>query len=458
MKPLALRGRVVVAATLVLAIGVGAIGVGLNVLLDHRLSADANAVLRARADAPQTTVSLVDGRVVVREGTRDEAFDREAWVFADGAVVARPVTSAALYRAATALSRLTGERIRDAAGDVDVRLLAEPVYATDRRTQIATIVVGVSLAPYEDTERFARLGTIIFGALVLLGGAAIASRAVQAGLRPVADMARAAEDYSEHDLSRRFALGPARDEITGLAATLDGLLDRLQASMQREQRLSAEIAHELRTPLSGIRAEAELAQRSAVIPPHVQEALGVIIAAADRMNAAIDALLTAARQVAPTSAVCELQDAVRLELDASHANADRHDVTLELAGTLPQLLIAADASFVAQTLQPLLDNAIRHASARVTIHARPSTSCVAIAIEDDGSGIANEDLDRVFEAGVHTPGGSGSGLGLALSRRLARSIGGDVHADPADGGARLVVELPVVARASAPDQGSPDQA
>lgn len=452
MNRLALRGRVVVAATLVLAIGVSAIGVGLNVLLTNRLSADANAVLRARADAQQTTVSVVRGRVVVREGTQDEAFDREAWVFADGAAVARPRTSAALDRAATALSRGTVRRTSDVAGEV--RLLAEPVYGADRRTQIAMIVVGVSLAPYEDTERFARVGTIIFGALVLLGGALIASRAVQAGLRPVADMARAAEDYSEHDLSRRFALGPARDEITGLAATLDGLLDRLQASLQREQRLSAEIAHELRTPLSGIRAEAELALRSADNPPNVQEALGVIIAGTDRMNAAIDALLTAARHVAPMSATCKLEDAVRLALDASAASADRHAVALEVAGALPHLRIAADASFVAQALQPLLDNAIRHAASRVTIRAQHHGSTVAATIDDDGSGIADEDLDRVFEAGIHTQGGSGSGLGLALARRLVRSIGGDVHAVATSGGAQLVVELPVIAHAGQSDAHS----
>ena len=94
---------------------------------------------------------------------------------------------------------------------------------------------------------------------------------------------------------------------------------------------------------------------------------------------------------------------------------------------------------------------IRHAHSRVIISATRGESCVAIAIEDDGSGIANDDnLDRIFETGVHTPGGSGSGLGLALSRRLARSIGGDVHADPTNDGARLVVELPVVAHANTP--------
>lgn len=449
MRRLALRGRVVVAASLVLAIGVSAIGVGLNVLLTNRLSGDADAVLRARADAQRTTIGVVRGRVTVREGTQDEAFDREAWVFADGAVVARPPASAALQRAAGALSRVTSTRIRDVAAQ-DVRLLAEPVYGADGRTQIATIVVGASLAPYESTERFARVGTVIFGALVLLGGALIASRAVQAGLRPVADMARATEDYSEHDLSRRFGLGPARDEITGLAATLDGLLDRLQAGLQREQRLSAEIAHELRTPLSGIRAEAELALGSAAIAPDIQEALRVIIAGTDRMNAAIDALLTAARHLAPATATCELQDAVRLALDASEPNADRHVITLELARSFPQVLIAADSGFVAQTLQPLLDNAIRHAHSRVTIDAERGASGVTIAITDDGPGIAGEDLDRIFDAGFHTPGGSGSGLGLALARRLAQSIGGDVRADATQSGARLVVELPVVAGAGTP--------
>ena len=132
------------------------------------------------------------------------------------------------------------------------------------------------------------------------------------------------------------------------------------------------------------------------------------------------------------------------------ANAERHSITLELASTLPQLRIAADAAFIAQTLQPLLDNAIRHARSRVIINAERGETCVAVAIEDDGSGIASDNMDRIFETGVHTPGGSGSGLGLALSRRLARSIGGDVHATPADGGARLVVELPIVAHANAP--------
>ena len=72
-------------------------------------------------------------------------------------------------------------------------------------------------------------------------------------------MTAEAEDWGAHDLDRRFGMGPPRDELTGLAATLDGLLARIAASRRHEQRFAAEVAHELRTPLAGIRGRAELA-------------------------------------------------------------------------------------------------------------------------------------------------------------------------------------------------------
>jgi len=101
-------------------------------------------------------------------------------------------------------------------------------------------------------------------------------------IQPVAGMTAAAADWSERDLDRRFNLGPPRDELTALSATLDGLLARIAASVRHEQRFSAEMAHELRTPLAGLRGETELALRRRDLAPHVRESFEAILRSAER--------------------------------------------------------------------------------------------------------------------------------------------------------------------------------
>ncbi|MEA2179039.1 MAG: hypothetical protein QOG77_2336 [Solirubrobacteraceae bacterium] len=443
MRRLALRGRVVLAAVVVLAVGVAVIGLATNVLLTDRLDADADAVLRARADAQLATLDVKDGRVVVAEGPHDDALDREAWVFAGGREIARPPAPRAVERAVSELADARAGVTRDLPGEV--RLRAQPAYAADGRRQIATVVVATSLTPYEQSERVARLGTVVLGAFIVLAGALIAWRAVGAGLRPVARMAHQAATYSEHDLSRRFDLGPPRDELTTLAATLDGLLDRQEASLRREQRLTAEIAHELRTPLSGIRAEAELAIQPSRSAAERRGSLATVVAVADRMGSAIDALLRAARHLGPDMATCDLRPAVTAAVQAHAAAAGERGVAIALREPFESCRIGAEPAFVAQLLNPLLENAVRHATAKVGISASAlGAHAVEIRVEDDGPGIPAADAADIFEPGRRTPGGSGAGLGLALARRLARSLGGDVRIGDADGGASMVVELPVV--------------
>jgi signal transduction histidine kinase len=105
--------------------------------------------------------------------------------------------------------------------------------------------------------------------------------------------------------------------------------------------------------------------------------------------------------------------------------------------------------FVAQLLSPLLDNALRHAATAVRMTAvATGDDGVRACIDDDGPGFSEHDADPVFEPGWQTPGGSGAGLGLALARRLARSLGGEVRVGLADDGEQLVVELPVVTSAA----------
>ena len=143
--------------------------------------------------------------------------------------------------------------------DETVRLRAEPARTGGER--IGTVVVGrVARGPYEHTEHLAlHRACSLLDACILALGVLVARRVVGKALQPVADMTAQAADWSEHDLDRRFDLGPPRDELTALSATLDRLLARIESSLRHEQRFSAEMAHELRTPLSVVRGEAELA-------------------------------------------------------------------------------------------------------------------------------------------------------------------------------------------------------
>lgn len=444
MRSPSLRARVVVASVLVLVLGVAAIGTTINVLLTRSLSADADAVLRARAEAQLATIRRVRGRVVVRESAQDEVLDRGAWVFAGGRAIARPSLRGDIERAAFALAGARATATRNVG---DVRLRAEPALAAERQgsRQIATVVVALSLRPYEDSERIARIGTLALGAFVVLAGGLLAWRAVGAGLRPVAAMAEQAVSYSVRDLSRRFALGPPRDELTALAATLDGLLDRLEASLRHEQRLTAEIAHELRTPLSGMRAEAELALRAERSARERAESLRTIVAEADRLSAAIDALLREAAGRGADGATCELRDAVETALRAGAGAARREAVAVAVVEPFAACRVGAEPAFVAALLGPLLDNAVRHASSSVRISARTRGHAVELTVADDGPGIADEHAEDVFQPGWRTAEGSGAGLGLALARRLARSLGGDVRVGAGAGaGAAVAVELPLV--------------
>lgn len=131
---------------------------------------------------------------------------------------------------------------------------------------------------------------------------------------------------------------------------------------------------------------------------------------------------------------------------ASEAGAREARVSVVAEATSEPIRLAADAELVVQILKPLLENAVRHAATTVRIGVdRVGADAVRILVQDDGPGIGPADAEHVFEPGWQTAGGSGSGLGLALARRIARSQGGEVRVGEADRGALLVVELPTIA-------------
>jgi signal transduction histidine kinase len=439
MSRLDLRDRVTLATALVLAAGLAVLTLGAHLLLEHQLRLDVSARLRERADAQLALVTLVHGRVVVHDAADDSALDAQSWVFADGGLVSRPAASPSVQRAADALTHVTGPAERSLGEQL--RLRAEPAYAPDSSRRIGTVVVGASLVPYEHTKRIALLGNLLLDLFVLAAGVLLARRAVGKALEPVTQMTRRAADWSEHDVDRRFDLGPPRDELTALSATLDGLLARIAASLRHEQRFSAEMAHELRTPLSGVRGEAELMVREPGLSDELRDGLERILRGTERMQGVIETLLTVARRDAePGRGASDARTGAALAIDALQTSAEHAGVTLAYVPSATPLRVSADEDTVAQALGPLLENAVRHASTRVTVALARENGHVGISVQDDGPGFGDTDLEGLFEPGTSSVGGAG--LGLPLARRVARACGGEVNAEPSGAGGRFVLRLP----------------
>jgi signal transduction histidine kinase len=425
---------------LVLAVGLALLTLGVNLMLSHELDKDLSAVLRERADVQLAATTVRRGRLVVHDAPEDESLDEQAWIYQDARSVHRSPAGADVQQAADKLaasSSTTEVSVSDA-----VRLRAEPIFGDNHRQRVGTVVVGASVVPYEHTEHLALAATILLDCFLLAAGVLLVRRAVGKALQPVAEMTRRAADWSEHDLDRRFDLGPPRDELTALSATLDGLLARIAASLRHEQRFSAEMAHELRTPLSGVRGEAELALRGN-LPDDVRSALQQILRGTERMATVIETLLIAARGDAlgsPGSAPA--QEAAALAIDALRPAGERSGVQMRLASVSRELRVGAEREIVAQALQPLLENALRHAQATVSVDVSREHSKIVFDVRDDGAGPGLVDADMLFEPGASTVGGAG--LGLALARRLARSCGGEVTVDLSAKGGRFILFLPAV--------------
>jgi two-component system OmpR family sensor kinase len=450
MSRLRIRDRVTIAAALTLACGLAVVTLAVTLLLAHRLDRDADSVLRTRASAVLTTLAVTHGRVSVRDTLNDELLDRDTWVFDAGGTVERPQASPAAAQAvADQLAHSPSTSTRTVG---QTKLLAAAVLGADQR-RAGTVVVGVSTVPYRHTLRIALAGMIVLDLFVLIAGALVARRAVGIGLRPVADMTAKAAEWSDHDLDQRFALGPPRDELTALSATLDALLARIGASIRHEQRFSAEVAHELNTPLSGLRAEAELALRSGATPDETRRALQQVLRSTDRMAAVISTLLSAARTVAEHSpGSSDSADALRGAVEGVADQAAARGIEIELSVPEHVPLVGAERDMVAQALNPLLENAIRHATRRVDVSLARRGEQVIFEVRDDGSGVDPARRDQIFEPGMSDR--ASAGLGLALSRRLARACAGDLVLGPSEvgGGACFELRIPAI------DQWQPEPA
>jgi signal transduction histidine kinase len=414
-----------------------------NVVLANRLEGDARGVAQARATAGLSSLSVSGGHVRVSDAPDERSPDAQLWVFQGASALEHPQSAPpANESAAVALAEAA-----PAHADVrstHTRLVALPIVQGGKR--LGAVVAGVSLRPYEQTRHTALVASLALSVAVFLAVALAAGWLISKALGPVARMTRQAADWSEHDLERRFALGPPRDELTELAATLDRLLERLSASLRHEQRLSAELSHELRTPLASIAADAQYALRHSELSDEARGIVEGILAASTRMARTLDTLMAAARaQLDPRGATSDGAAAARAALEAF---GDRAALTVSLQVTSPDVRVAVEQDLVERMLAPLIENALRHAESGVVVTVARDGGFVELAVCDDGAGVASDELEAIFEPGRRASVAptatvsTGAGLGLALARRLARSAGGEVRAEDSAVGGRFSVRLP----------------
>lgn len=300
-------------------------------------------------------------------------------------------------------------------------------------------VLSEPVTPYESDERAAFAVSVTAGLLMVVLSVAMASWITRRALAPVQTMAHTAHEWSEHDLDRRFDLGPPTDEIRALGQTLDELLDKVATAIRAEQRLTSELAHELRSPLTAVQATAELMSMRTDLDAQLREDVEDVLAGCRAMGATMTVLLEIARRQAsglPSEATTgrRLADALR---------AQRPDPRLEV--DLPDgLQVQAPVEVVLRALAPVIDNALR-VGERVSLTAVPaaSSALVTLHVHDDGPGVDPHLVDSLFRPGTTDRIGTGSGLGLSLARRVARSAGGDVTLlEGVVEGATFVLTLP----------------
>ncbi|QXJ26805.1 HAMP domain-containing histidine kinase [Actinomadura graeca] len=266
-------------------------------------------------------------------------------------------------------------------------------------------------------------------------------------LRPVEAIRRELDEITATDLERRVPVPPRRDEVALLARSVNATLDRLEKAVARQRAFVSDVSHELRSPLTGLRMELELAL-SAPDATDLPETLRAILDNTDRLTAVVDDLLALARLEADRDFARETVDLTELVDQEVLRRPRRAQVTVLSEGPVR---VNGGRNELARLLTNLIDNADRHAESAVTVIVGTALPAIALVeVIDDGIGIAPEDRERVFERftrlaeGQHRDAG-GTGLGLAISRDIAEAHGGTLAlTDRADGspGARFVLRLP----------------
>lgn len=341
----------------------------------------------------------------------------------------------------------------------NARISGEPFRFLRQTAQIRgtayDIEVGASTRQFgRSLERFRELlyGLApLFLILAALGGLLLSRRA----LAPVDEITRAARSIGAQDLSRRLAVPRASDELQRLATTLNEMLARLEAAFQRITQFTADASHELRTPVSIMRTNAEIALRKPRSEAEYREALSHILEESEKISRMIGQLLFLARADSASGQLPMIRNDLGVAFDnacrEARVLAESKHLSFRASAPHNPLWVEGDAASLERLFMILLDNAVKYTAAGGEIDARlGSDDGFAVAdIHDTGTGIGPEDITRVFDRfyradRARSRESGGTGLGLAIGKWIAEVHRGEIRVESAVGkGSTFHVRIPL---------------
>jgi heavy metal sensor kinase len=322
---------------------------------------------------------------------------------------------------------------------------------------IYTVEMGLPADDAVETLHDFRSYLLMFAPLLLLvaagGGYWLSRRA----LSPVDALVRTAREVSGTNLGSRLQKLETGDELQRLSDTLNEMLDRIEVAFQRIAQFTADASHELRTPVSLIRTEAELALRRSRGEAEYKESLRHILLEAERTTALIEQLLSMARADSGRETLhfdpVDLRQTLRSVVDGWQQVATIRNLQFSSNLDAPDFSVMGDETLLRRLADILLDNALKYTPSPGSVHLSLELQgeSAVIRVRDSGVGIPEEEQGKIFERFYRVDKArsralGGAGLGLAIAQWIVTQHGGSIHVESQPGqGATFRVELPMAA-------------
>jgi heavy metal sensor kinase len=320
-----------------------------------------------------------------------------------------------------------------------------------------TVQTGLLLDDVVDTLSVFKLYLLMFAPLLFVSAAAGGYWLSRRALAPVDAIVQSARTISGTNLQSRLEKLDTGDELQRLSDTLNEMLGRIERAFQRVTQFTADASHELRTPVSLIRTEAELALRRSREEAQYRESLEHILREAERTTVVIEEMLLLARSDSGHELLkmhpVNIGEALRGVIEGWRQVATVCNLEFRDSLGEGELFVTADESSLIRVVNILLDNAFKYTPppGTVTLALEEKDDKALITVQDSGAGIAEEELEKIFERfyrvdkarSRRTPG---AGLGLSIARWIVQQHGGTMSVESAPGqGSKFRVSLPTIA-------------